>query len=147
WPAFDTARFQEHRAQARAQVLPPSATPEVRAIDLDPAAVQATRHNAERAGVGEEIRLQAADLFHPGGYAALLAGLDRQAALVIANPPYGARLPISPSIFFRRLGRHLLWHFAGCAVLILCPDPRALKLPLTGLSLRNGGLRITALSG
>jgi putative N6-adenine-specific DNA methylase len=146
WPDFDAARFAQQREEARAQVLPRSEVPQIGGIDLDPQAVQAGQHNAARAGVAEEIRLLVADLFHPGRYAALLDGLDRATALIVANPPYGKRLDGSPFVFYRRLGRHLLWHFAGCAVLILCPDPHTLPLPLAGLPLRNGGVRITAFS-
>lgn len=62
----------------------------IRASDIDPAAVEAAKANAEAAGVGEMIRWEVAD-FRAIDY-------REKFGVLISNPPYGERLADSEEI-------------------------------------------------
>lgn len=58
--------------------------PEIYASDIDPAAVELTRENASKAGVGEFITASVAD--------ARKIHIEKPRGSIITNPPYGERL-------------------------------------------------------
>jgi 23S rRNA (guanine2445-N2)-methyltransferase / 23S rRNA (guanine2069-N7)-methyltransferase len=107
--------------EARAGV-PPSAgaAPLFQASDLDAHAVEAARACAEAAGVAGLIAI---DQRHFED-----AGPSGPGTLIVANPPYGERLPVARSgALFRRLGDWLVRRCGGCRAAILAADTPALK--------------------
>ncbi|MBI5446394.1 MAG: hypothetical protein HY900_34915, partial [Deltaproteobacteria bacterium] len=80
-PGFDLARWEEMRSAALAAVQPPRRRI-LRGGDVDPAAVEATRRNAEAAGVGDLVRVEVAD-------ARDVSPTPGWGATVLSNPPYG----------------------------------------------------------
>ena len=67
------------------------------ASDIDPASVDATRRNAEAAGVGGEIHIDTADFFRLPAKAVLagrVVGADDRGGttFLVSNPPYGKRI-------------------------------------------------------
>ena len=110
--------------------------------DRDEGAVAMSRANAERAGVGEitEFRRCAiSDLQPPEG----------PPGLVIANPPYGARLGEgrSPLPLYQAFGRVLLSRFSGWRVGMVTSERQlahATGLPFLppGPPVPHGGLRV-----
>lgn len=134
WRSFDdTARrvWGELCEAARAARVPERDRPLVMARDAEPAAVAATRHNAERAGVRLSIERQSIDRLR-------LA----EPATVVVNPPYGERLAYA-SDELRSMGRALA-SLAGSRVAVLAGSPEILraipKRPQKILAIMNGDL-------
>jgi putative N6-adenine-specific DNA methylase len=111
--------------------------------DRDAGAVEMSRANATRAGVGEttEFREQA------------ISGLvapDGPPGLVIINPPYGARIGDKKPLFalYHAMGDTLLKGFSGWRVGLLATEPAlatATGLPFAATTgpVVHGGLRVT----
>lgn len=83
WPLFPENIWNEAREEARAQILP-SLPERLRGIDIDPKAIEYSRHHAERAGVGQDIDFEVGDF--------LQVSDPRPYGCVISNLPYGERL-------------------------------------------------------
>ena len=83
WRNMPTEAFGDIREQARAE-FDPSRIEGISGSDIDPRAVRLARRHAERAGVGNAVRFDTADV------------RDFKSALpegvVVTNPPYGERL-------------------------------------------------------
>ena len=141
WPAFGEREARAWRAmvqEAREEAATPEAPLPVWASDVDREAVEATRANAEAAGVGRMIRISVADArrFEPPG----------PSGMVIANPPYGERLAPGAralTALYRALGRSLRpprW-----VTVLLSGHPTLPRLfggrPTSRVPLRNGALR------
>ena len=124
--------------EAREEAATPEAPLPVWASDVDREAVEATRANAEAAGVGRMLHLSVADArrFDPPG----------PSGMVIANPPYGERLAPGERALaglYRALGRSLrLPHWV---TVLLSGHPSLPRLfggrPTSRVPLRNGALR------
>jgi putative N6-adenine-specific DNA methylase len=137
--SFDEAAWQRLRGTGR------NADPAVRfyGSDRDAGAIGMSRANAERAGVSglTEFRQHAiGDLVPPSG----------PPGLVIANPPYGARIGDKRHLhpLYRSLGHTLLTRFAGWRVGLLTNEAalaQATGLPFSppGNPVSHGGLRVT----
>ena len=100
--------------------------------DRDNGAIRAARANAARAGLAGRVELArqaVSDLTPPPG----------GPGLVIANPPWGARIGQRKPLFalYGAFGRVLADRFAGWRVAILCPD--AGLVGATGLGLGAAG--------
>lgn len=83
WPVHDARAFADLRLQARSQEVPWSGAP-FEGRDQDPAAVEAARQNARRAGVEDSVRLEVA----------ALEDLAPGPLPLVTNPPYGHRLSL-----------------------------------------------------
>jgi putative N6-adenine-specific DNA methylase len=111
------------------------------ASDKDARAVTATRHNAAKAGVGDDIQVRLADLAE--------LKPDAAAGLLLCNPPYGRRLSEhkDSASLYREMGAIWRQNFSGWILGLVCP-PRLAKA--TGLPMKkmgdfsNGGIKIQA---
>jgi putative N6-adenine-specific DNA methylase len=140
-PGFDADRAERLRAAAARGVLPaPPAL--IVGSDHDPAAIEAARRNAERAGLAAHLVLAHADL-------ADVRPAAGGPGLVLTNPPYGRRLGSAAEVgrLLGDLGRLLRSHFRGWRAGILVTDPGATGAlglrPSRTFRLDNGGLRVT----
>jgi len=139
WPNFDGASWNATRDSARA-VERDSASAPILAADRDEGAIDATRANAERAGVLEDIDARCQPL----------SALDPPATpgWLVTNPPYGVRVGERERLrdlyaVLGRLARERLsaWHIA---LLSAHPELDAqLAVPLVEtLRTTNGGLNV-----
>lgn len=123
WLQFDPATWLalKEEAQARREAglakLPPLV-----GWDGDAKSVQAAQRHASRAGLGGKIEIGCRPL-------AELRAPGEKIGLVVANPPYGARLESTAVIppLYRLLGEKLHAHFAGSRALLIAPDDAAGK--------------------
>lgn len=111
--------------------------------DHDAGAIRMSRANAERAGVAELTEFQQRGLED-------VTAPDGPPGLVIANPPYGARIGSKKHLFalYRMLGETLRARFSGWRVGIVTNDAslaEATGLPFAppGGSISHGGIRVT----
>lgn len=114
WVGSDPRRWAELREAAREASRTPPAP--VRARDVDPRAVAATRRNAAAAGVADAIDAAV------GAVSEL-----REVApgtVIVANPPYGRRLGGDEDLraLYKSLGDVLKREAAGCAAWLLVGD-------------------------
>lgn len=134
WPSHDEALW---RAVTGEPDEPPVVGPIV-GSDRDARVLDVARANARRARVTDVVRFFEAD--------AAAAPAPPGTGLVVANPPYGARLPDAKPAW-RALGELLRGPCAGWRWAILCPHPSLLAAarltPSPVATFPNGGLRIT----
>lgn len=139
WPRYRPGLWQALLLEAGRQARP--LTVAIVGADRDPRAVAAARRNAERAGVADDVRLECVELARlraPAG-----------CGLMLANPPYGARLESGSDLapLYREFGQAWRGAFAGWRAALLCPAEA--PLAKTGFALRplallhNGGLAVT----
>lgn len=139
WPRYRPGLWQALLLEAARKVRP--LTVAIVGADRDPQALAAARRNAERAGVAADLRLECVEL------ARLNAPADR--GLMLANPPYGARLEAGSDLrpLYREFGQAWRGPFAGWRTALFCPADA--PLAATGCNLRplaqlhNGGLAVT----
>jgi len=147
WPSFPKGSWETLRREARkgGQRVPTS----IFTSDRDPGAVRATRENAKRAGVLDDLRLTRADL------------TERREArpeegppgLVILNPPYGVRVADQQKLhgLYRRLGQGLAARYPGWRLAALATDNalagRLLPRMESLLHFRNGGIALSLYVG
>ena len=101
WLGFDKAAWKSIQSEAREREAAGLAAlkPVIHGSDIDPAAIQAARENAEVAGVAHAIRFTRADV-------ADLAAPEQEIGAVVCNPPYDERLAADPALY-RALGNAL----------------------------------------
>jgi len=121
----------------------PSST-RILAADRDDQAMEASRENAQRAGVVKALALRTAP-FHQ------LEPIEGP-GLVVINPPYGRRVGGGGATrIFRGIGRRLREAWGGWRVAILVPDRRKielLELPVEELTcFSNGGIKVHLVAG
>lgn len=139
WPQFDVAAAARVRARGVAAVLATAPAP-IHASDRDAGAVEATIANAERAGVGGDLVVARCAL------SAIEA--PNAVGLVIANPPYGARVGERAALrnLYAQFGNVARTKLAGWrAALVLAEQSleAQTKLPLqTVVKFSNGGIRV-----
>ena len=119
WTSHDPAALERVRRRLLA-VRRPAPAP-IAARDRDPRAVAAARRNAEAAGMADSIafaQADARDLEPPG-----------EAAIIVANPPYGERLgdPGELAALYRELGDALKRRGAGGTAWLLVGNPDLVK--------------------
>lgn len=139
WPRYRPGLWQALLLEAGRKARP--VTVAILGADRDPRAVAAARRNAERAGVADDLRLECVEL-------ARLAA-PQGCGLMLANPPYGARLEAGSDLrpLFRQFGQAWRGPFAGWRGALFCPADA--PLGATGCELRpldllhNGGLPVT----
>jgi putative N6-adenine-specific DNA methylase len=144
WPEYapqtwaaecDLAREQEHAI--RAPII---------ASDRDAGAAEATRANAERAGVGADIEIRTQAISHLQAPAT--------PGWLVTNPPWGVRTgdPDHLRDLYARLGAVARERLAGWPLAVLAPVKsaiaREMKVPLApALRTVNGGIPVTMLTG
>lgn len=139
WPSVDKRVWQK----GMADIHPGSSHggPPIVATDRDVGAITATKDNARRAGVLSRLQIAQQDVAD--------AVPPAKSGLLVANPPYGARIDGGGS--WRTLGQTLRERWSGWRVGLLLPERRllgqlGLKLePVCTFS--NGGLRVTLFAG
>ncbi len=141
WPGVASSLAHEEREAARAAVRDAAAP--IVAADRDAGAVEATRTNAERAGV-----LQSLTVLHQP-----LSDTDASAlgpsGFIVTNPPYGVRTgdPLTLSALWGRLGAMLRSAGPGWRLTAVVPDPalaKELRLPLDRVVMTTTGGRQVA---
>lgn len=143
WPGYRPGLWQALLLEARqAQREPPGV---ILGSDRDPEVVTAARANALRAGVGDWLQLECRALE--------TVRLPPGPGLLVANPPYGARLEAGRDLapLFAALGRLCLQGGSGWRCAFLAPDAglaRATGLQLKSLGrFSNGGIGVTLWEG
>jgi putative N6-adenine-specific DNA methylase len=136
---FDEAAWQRMRA-VRSQRM---TSARFYGSDRDADAIAIARENAARAGVGDLTEFRQSTISE-------IVRPDGPPGLVIANPPYGARIGDKTKLLalYRALGQTLLARFSGWRVGIVTSDARlarATGLPVlpAAAPVPHGGLRVT----
>jgi len=110
----------------------------VQVSDVHTGAVTASKANAQRAGVLQNLDVQQQDVRK------LKPSKGQIAGLILCNPPYGLRIEMDGIQFYRDLGHVLRDSFQGWRVAVMCPDwkhEKALGLPVRRrLRVKHGGL-------
>lgn len=127
WPGVAASIAQEEREASRAAVRDAAAP--IIAADRDGGAIEATRSNAERAGV-----LQSLTILHQPLSDTDASSLGARGCIV-TNPPYGVRTgdPLTLPALWGRLGAVLRRAGPGWRLTAVVPDPafaKELRLPL-----------------
>ena len=139
WPCAGAVDWAAVREAAAAAVRPMPVA--VEGSDRDAGAVAAARQNAERAGVGSDVR------FHERS----LSAAEPAGAIpgwIVTNPPYGARVRGGSDLrdLYARLGHLLSSRFYGWRLALLLANPALAAQLGTPLGERfatsNGGIRV-----
>lgn len=143
--AFERLATFDPGAWAALRDMTPPSDPHLSAFfgsDRDEGAIASARANAERAGVGSLCHFAAQSVSD-------LARPDGPPGLVIANPPYGARIGDRKPLFalYGALGATLTARFAGWRAAIVTSDDglaRATGLPFIapGPPILHGGIKV-----
>lgn len=144
WPGHDERQWAAVRAEAVAAILPRAPAP-ILASDRDAGAIEASRRNAERAGVLDDlvIRQCAVSAIEP----------PPGPGLVLTNPPYGLRIGEANRLrdLYARLGHLMRGPLVGWRLGILSANPqleRQLALNLeTCWASSNGGIPVRLMAG
>ncbi|HJP60786.1 MAG TPA: class I SAM-dependent RNA methyltransferase, partial [Gemmatimonadaceae bacterium] len=102
WPSFDAGLWKELVAAAENQITASDST--IRGADRDSGAIEASTHNAQRAGVANDIQFASQPL---AASLAALEDIEPGEGWVLTNPPYGIRVGESGDLrnLYARLGR------------------------------------------
>ncbi len=138
WPSFELKIGVVRRAVARAGER--AATAPIHGSDRDAGAVESALANAKRAGVSDAVTLEkrALSAAEPPGPKGLL----------LANPPYGARIGESANLrnLYAQIGNRARSAFSGWRVALVSGDSTLdghTRLPLEGVArFSNGGLKV-----
>jgi putative N6-adenine-specific DNA methylase len=147
WPEYDSKLWTTVCEAAQAGERPSTASPvRIIAADRDAGGIEATRANAERAGVSADIEIKTqtiSELEAPATHGWL-----------VTNPPWGVRVGDQAKLrdLYARLGQVAKKRLPGWRVAILAPEAsafaRATQLPLTPvLRTVNGGIPVAILTG
>ena len=139
WPDFDAGAWVEEVHTARERILPRAAV-QIVAADRNAGAITASRENARRAGVEDDIDfavrpLSALEVPGPHG-------------LLLTNPPYGVRVGESGPLrdLYAALGNVARDRLGGWSIGWLSADPRfdaQTKLPAREVfRTKNGGIEV-----
>ena len=146
WPATPPEAFAAWRTNWLASRPEPvrGAVPRHLGTDIDPRCVSSGERNAERAGVEATVSFAESD----AAIAELPCG-ERDALLVLCNPPYGDRMrgAIDP---LRRLRERMFARRAPTALVMLAPRGLAEGYMARGgrivAEIRNGGIPVVLLA-
>ncbi|HEX5052741.1 MAG TPA: class I SAM-dependent RNA methyltransferase [Planctomycetota bacterium] len=135
---------------AHAGSNPNEAPLQIAASDRDAGAIEAARHNAERAGVANAITFTCGAVT---AHAWLQPGAAPATGVLATNPPFGVRVPKANNLLalYQTLGHRTARLGPGWRAAVLAHDVRLARR--TGLPLRaafttkHGGLLVTALVG
>lgn len=144
WPDFDKTVWETIVERALASQTPTAGAP-IRGADRDAGSITSARANAQRAGVEEDLALDAAVISD--------AMPSAGKGWVITNPPYGVRVGDSDALrnLYAQFGNVLRDRFSGWRVGLLSADRRLdgqLRLALApAFETRNGGIPVRFLVG
>ena len=145
WPTFNRDLWNGILEKARASVTNP--TLDIVGADRDAGAIRAAMHNAERAGVGRDVRISAESL---SGSIAKIENVANGEGWILTNPPYGVRVGESEDLrdLYATLGNALETK-RGWRIGILTSDAvlaAQMRLPLRPrFSTSNGGIPVSFL--
>jgi len=148
WPKFDHGAWDVMLKEADEKSLT-RANAKIFASDRDDGAVNATRANAERAGVAEDMDISRVSMTEAIEQA---SALDPPGFLV-ANPPYGKRVgeAADPRDLYSSLGKSAREKLPGWTLLMVSNEARLisqLKVPFELLfSASNGGIPVQVVKG
>ncbi len=139
WADFRPALWAEVQSDAEARVLSAAPAP-IHASDRDAGAIEATRANAERAGVLQDLTIRqcALSAIEP----------PEGPGLLLTNPPYGLRIGEADRLrdLYARLGQLMNGPLVGWRLGMLLANPALgtqLDMKLTpAWSTSNGGIRV-----
>lgn len=116
WAGHDAAAWNAMKAEARAAELSSVAT-QILASDRDAGAIEATKLNAERAGVLADIAIS--------GRAISGVEFPDGAGWIISNPPYGIRVGESAPLrnLYAQIGKIMRGPALGYRLALLSADP------------------------
>lgn len=145
WPSFQPGTWASVTGDAKRRAKPAGSGPPILAADRDAGAIAATRANAERAGVAEDVDIRLAAL------STLQPPADSAPGLLLSNPPYGGRVKGGPDLrdLYAAIGRLQRSRLIEWRVGLLVAD-RSLAAQ-TGLDLEerlrttNGGIPVQLL--
>ncbi len=120
WFGHRTDQFQRYLEKLRARVRPLPADL-LHGSDLDPEVIEIARANAVRAGFGDAIDFQVADI------TARLAPQGRTPGCLVVNPPYGERLTGDLVKLYADLGHMLKRQFSGYTAHVLVGQSAPIK--------------------
>lgn len=138
WPKFDRSAWHKLITQATESILP-QAPSIIRGSDRDAGAIEASRSNAERAGVLEQIEFKQQAISD-------IQSIDR--ASIVSNLPYGQRLAADKDLrnLYAQFGKVLREKFSGGHVAILAGDVQLEKNVGVNfgdaIRINNGGLNV-----
>lgn len=137
WPGHRADLLRALRDAAAAAERPAPPAP-ILGSDRDPGAVEAARRNAERGGLARHVTFACAD--------AAAAALPDAPGLIVANPPYGRRIPPAVQRDAHAALAALARRARAWRLAVLTSDPalpRALgRRPDAQHALVNGGVRV-----
>ena len=147
WPGFDVPLWSSVHAAAKSAAKTALPTSEILGADRDSGAVESAERNAERAGVGEDIR------FNTSALSVTLEQLEEAAGAgwVLTNPPYGVRVGETEQLrnLYATLGSKVK-SVSGWRLGILTSDTtlaRQLGVPMRArFSTTNGGIPVAFLA-
>jgi putative N6-adenine-specific DNA methylase len=118
---FDRRRWEETREQALARRQPARRLP-IFARDRYGDELKKARANLEAAGLADCVELKQADILDTGAPA--------DAGVMVANPPYGARLGEDAALaeFYPKLGHTLKKYYSGWRCYLFSGDTRLPRL-------------------
>ena len=143
WPGFDARAWGAIHEEARQAETNPQL--DIRAADRDEGAIVATTSNAERAGVGSDIRAEVASLSQSLATLPDVAGGE---GWIISNPPYGVRIGDQRDLrdLYATIGKVLKTRL-GWRLGLLTADAilaGQLRIPLRSrFDSRNGGISVS----
>jgi putative N6-adenine-specific DNA methylase len=144
WPEYNGAVFDDVVSSVRGLIRDRAGAP-ILGSDRNAGAISASRANAARAGVAEDVEFAVQPLSR--------LQLPATTGHVLTNPPYGVRVGDAASLrpLYAELGRVLRERGQGWALTMLSADPRLDAA--TGLELRegirtsNGGIPVRIVTG
>ena len=143
WPSFDTGAWASVAGTVQAVYETAAAgdgpQPEIVASDRDPAMVEATRNNADRAEVGHLVSVEQRVVSHLPSRSG--------SGLLLTNPPYGRRLGSAKLInLYSRLGAVARERLPGFDLAVLTAHQKLAAAADGGakpvLRVRHGGLKV-----
>jgi len=146
WPGFDRGVWNELVDKAHSGVTNPGL--DIVGADRDAGSISAATHNAERAGMGGDIRFSVESL---SGSIAKLEDVGAGEGWILTNPPYGVRVGEGTDLrdLYATLGK-ILKAKRGWRLGVLTSDVALagqMRLPLRPrFSTRNGGIPVSFLA-
>ncbi|MBI2710923.1 MAG: class I SAM-dependent RNA methyltransferase [Actinobacteria bacterium] len=120
WPSFAPGTWASVREALRGALRVDGPSPTIVATDRDRAAIDATRANAERAGVAGDIEVRRSSL------SALVDPAPGRTGWLLTNPPWGGRLGGAGDLrdLYAALGTVAGTRLPGWGVALIAADPR-----------------------
>ncbi len=140
WKDFDGSLFEKIKAECDSLILPSPV--KIFGSDISEMAIQLSKANVSRAGLGDVINIEKADFVN-------LKAVDENGYLFL-NPPYGERLqPGETDDLYSMIGTTLKHNFPGTTAWLITSNKESLKYiglkPKEKQTLFNGALECTLL--